>query len=154
MKLRGYRGDDRALLTGRWPAGELLGLPMANWPALAEPTTVEPPAGPGEELCVVAGVAFVRYTELDWVHRRARLEIGVAHERHADAVDLLVKLAVTHGFVSLNLRRLYGFVTPAARPGTPALESAGFLREASVPDGGWLDGGPVEREIWGAVRHD
>jgi hypothetical protein len=153
MKLRGYRGGDRALLTGRWPAGELLGLPMTNWPALAEPTTVEPPAGPDVELCVVPGVAFVRYTDLDWVHRRARLEIG-ARPGHADAVDLLLKLAVTHGFVSLNLRRLYGWVTPATRPATQALESAGFLREASVPDCGWLDGGPVEREIWGAVRHD
>lgn len=153
MMLRGYRSGDRPLLTGPWPAGELLGLPMANWPALAEPTTLDPPADHSAELCVVPGVAFVRYTELDWVHRRARLEIGL-QPGHADAVDLLVKTAVAHGFVGLNLHRLHGWVTPATRPLTTALESAGFRREASVPGGAWLDGGSVEREIWGAVRHD
>jgi hypothetical protein len=34
------------------------------------------------------------------------------------------------------------------------LKPAGFRREATVPDGIWLDGHPVEREIWAVIRHD
>lgn len=151
MKLRGYRGTDRGLLSGPWLAGELLGLPLAGWPALADPTEVPPPAEHDEELCVTDG-AFVRYTEIDWVHRRARLEIGV-HTGLSD-VDKIVRDAVEHGFTGLNLRRLYGWVTPAARPGTDALTAAGFRREALIPAATWFDGAPAAREIWGTIRHD
>jgi hypothetical protein len=151
MNLRGYRGTDRDLLTGPWLAGELLGLPIPGWPALAGPTEVPPPAGHDEELCVT-GSAFVRYTEIDWVHRRARLEIGV-HNGLSD-LDEVVESAVQHGFTGLNLRRLYGWVTPAARPGSDALTAAGFRREAVVPAATWFDGAPAAREIWGTIRHD
>ncbi|WP_086848232.1 hypothetical protein [Amycolatopsis kentuckyensis] len=148
MKLRGYRGTDRGLLSGPWLAGELLGLPLEDWPALAAPTEVPPPAGDDEELCVTDG-AFVRYTDIDWVHRRARVEIGV-HNRQSEVDDLL-RAAVEHGFTGLNLRRLYGWVTT---PGTEALAAAGFRREALVPAATWFDGAPAAREIWGTIRHD
>ena len=148
MKLRGYRGTDRSLLSGPWLAGELLGLPLEDWPALADPTEVPPPAGHDEELCVT-DAAFVRYTDIDWVHRRARLEIGV-HNRLSDVAELL-EAAVGHGFTGLNLRRLYGWVTT---PGTDALAAAGFRREAVVPAATWFDGAPAAREIWGTIRHD
>ncbi|MGW3964513.1 GNAT family N-acetyltransferase [Amycolatopsis sp. NPDC005003] len=148
MKLRGYRGTDRGLLSGPWLAGELLGLPIDGWPALAEPTEVPPPAGDDEELCVTDG-AFVRYTDIDWVHRRARVEIGV-HNRLSEVDDLL-RAAVEHGFTGLNLRRLYGWVTT---PATDALAAAGFRREAVVPAATWFDGAPAAREIWGTIRHD
>jgi hypothetical protein len=153
MKLRGYRETDQDLLSGPWLAGDLLGLPLADWPALAEPVTVEPPADHGEELVVAPGVGFVRYTELDWVHRRARVEIGVRPDSHAELAPL-VRAAVAHGFHGLNLRRLHGWVTPATGTATGALSEAGFVREATVPDGTWLDGRPVDREIWGAMRDD
>jgi hypothetical protein len=151
MKLRGYRDADRELLRGPWLAGELLGLPLDDWPALAEPATVPPPAGHDEELCVTDG-AFVRYTDIDWVHRRARVEIGV-HNALSD-VDAVLAGAVEHGFTGLNLRRLHGWVTPAARPTAAALTAAGFRREAVVPAATWFDGAPVAREIWGTIRHD
>ncbi|WP_410573319.1 GNAT family N-acetyltransferase [Amycolatopsis sp. cmx-4-61] len=151
MKLRGYRGTDRELLTGPWLAGELLGLPIEEWPVLAEPTQVPPPAGPDEELCVADG-AFVRYTGIDWVHRRARVEIGV-HSGLSE-VDALLEAVVAHGFTGLNLRRLHGWVTPAAAPGSGALAAAGFRREAVVPAATWFDGAPAAREIWGTTRHD
>ncbi|WP_410606682.1 GNAT family N-acetyltransferase [Amycolatopsis sp. lyj-109] len=151
MKLRGYRGTDRELLSGPWLAGELLGLPLDDWPALAGPTEVPPPTGDDEELCVTDG-AFVRYTAIDWVHRRARVELGV-HTGQSN-VDELLTAAVEHGFTGLNLRRLHGWVTPAARPGSAALAAAGFRREAVVPAATWFDGAPAAREIWGTIRHD
>lgn len=153
MMLRGYRTSDAALLSGPWLPGELLGLPMADWPALAGPTTVEPAKDHTEELCVVTGQASVHYTGIDWVHRRARLSIGLQPGAH-DVLEPVLKAATQHGFVVLNLHRLYGWVTPAATPDTRALASAGFQREATVPGALWLDGRVVTREIWGAVRHD
>lgn len=151
MKLRGYRESDADLLTGPWLPGELLGLPLADWPPLAEPTAVPPPAGPDEELCVAPGLGVVRYTELDWVHRRARVEIGL-HD--VDGLDELLTTVVAHGFTTLNLSRLYGRVTPAVDPPTHLLAAVGFRREAVLPEHTWLDGRPVDREIWGVVRDD
>ncbi|EWM18213.1 hypothetical protein [Kutzneria sp. 744] len=52
MRLRGYRSGDADLLSGPWLPGELLGLPVADWPPLAPPTTVAPPADPSQELCI------------------------------------------------------------------------------------------------------
>jgi hypothetical protein len=150
MMLRGYRDGDRELLTGWWLAGELLGTPVPGQPPLAEPSTADPPSGPDEEFCIAPGVAFVRYAELDWVHRRARVEIGV-RPGHEDAVPALACAAVEHGLRELMLHRLYGWVTPSGRPDTRALLSAGFRREVSVPDGLWHAGGLVEREIWATI---
>lgn len=153
MMLRGYRAADRGLLTGDWLPDELLGRPVADRPALAEPATVTPPTDDTSELCVVPGTAFVRFTELDWVNRRARLSTGLRPEAVDDA-EVLLKSAVSHGFRVLNLHRLYGWVTPACGASIEALHDAGFQLEATVPDAVWLDGRPVERQIWGAVRHD
>lgn len=143
--LTGYRQTDHALLGGHWLRGELLGLPDPDWPALAEPTAIE-----RKNVYVVRGRAVVRFADLDWVHRRARLEIGV----QPDAGDLveLVRLAVGHGFGTLNLRRLHGWVTLAAGTPVAPLEAAGFAREAMVPRAVWHRGTPVGRELWGVVR--
>ncbi|MCP3760525.1 GNAT family N-acetyltransferase [Streptomyces sp. TBY4] len=153
MKLRGYRSSHRPLLTGTWLPGELLGLPLADWPALADPTTVPPPGEDTGELCVVPDTGFVRYHAIDWVHRRARLEIGLRPDAVHAAAPLLTA-AVEHGLSVLNLRRLYGWVTPATQPPTDALTDAGFRTEASVPGAIWLDGRPAERHIWGVTRND
>jgi hypothetical protein len=151
MRLRGYRGGDAGLLAGRWLPGELLGLPIAAWPPLAPHTRVPPPADPSQEMCIAPGLGFVRYTALDWVHRRARVEIGL----HAvDGVDVLMKTVVAHGFLTLNLSRLYGWVTPALATPAGLLTDVGFRREAVLPESTWLDGRPVDREIWGVVRND
>lgn len=155
MMLKGYRAADARLLTGPWLPGELLALPTPGRPALAEPVTVRPAVDDSEELCVVPGAGFVRYTEIDWIHRHARLEIGLGSgaEFTADELGVLLKNAVAHGFGALNLRRLYGWVTPAAQPPTEAVEAAGFRREARLPQALWLDGRPVDREIWGVIGH-
>ena len=150
MTLRGYRSADASLLTGHWLPGELLGLPIQDWPALAEPTTIRPPADYNEELGVADG-GFARFAELDWAHRRARVEIGV---HSADQAEQLLKTAVHYAFTALALRRLHGWVTPVLGEDTAILESAGFRRETVIPDAAWFDGRPVAREIWGVVRHD
>lgn len=151
MRLRGYRSGDADLLSGPWLPGELLGLPVADWPPLAPPTTVAPPADPSQELCIAPGIGFVRFTSLDWVHRRARVELGL---NSVVGLDVVLKTVVLHGFLTLNLSRIYGWVTPALGAPTDVLADVGFQREAVVPEGTWLDGRPVDREIWGAVRND
>jgi hypothetical protein len=161
MKLRGYRDGDSALLTGPWLAGELLGVPVSGRPPLADPVTIAPPSGSGErppsgtdeELCIAGGVAVIRYTELDWVHRRARVEIGVA-PGHEDAAGALVRAAVDHGLRGLALSRLYGWVTPAAQPDTSVITSAWLRREASIPGSLWLAEELVAREIWAVTSDD
>ncbi|MDT0267363.1 hypothetical protein RM844_13815 [Streptomyces sp. DSM 44915] len=158
MRLRGYRDRDAELLSGPWPPGELLGLPLPNWPALAPFTSVPPPSGEGdEELCVAGDAAFVRYTDIDWVRRRARLEIGVRHPV-PEGLDALLAAAVAHGLRRLNLHRLHGWVTPLVAPAdgglAGTLSKAGLVREATVPEHLWLAGRAVDREIWGVVRDD
>ena len=150
MMLRGYRSADASLLTGHWLPGELLGLPIQGWPALAAPTTIRPPADYNEELGVADG-GFARFAELDWAHRRARVEVGL---HSADQAEQLLKTAVHYAFTALALRRLHGWVTPALGEDTAILESAGFRRETVIPDVLWFDSRPVAREIWGVVRHD
>jgi hypothetical protein len=151
MRLRGYRRSDADLLAGPWLPGELLGLPIAEWPPLAPPTQVPPPDDASQELCIAPGLGFVRYTALDWVHRRAQVQIGL---HSADGLDVLLKTVVAHGFLTLNLSRLYGWVTPVLETPTGLLADVGFRREAVLPESTWLDGRPVDREIWGVGRND
>ncbi len=151
MRLRGYRDDDAPLLSGPWLPGELLGLAAAGRPALAEPAAVEPPQGHDVELCVVSETGFARFSELDWVARHARLEIGVRPGAEDAARDVL-GAALAHGFGVLNLHRLYGWVTPTAGGLPDLLAEAGFELEAAVPNGVWHDGRPGQRQLWAAVR--
>jgi hypothetical protein len=151
MKLRGYRSGDRALLCGRWLAGELLAEPLAGWPALAEPISVPAPGDRADErLCVVADTAFVRFCEIDWVARRARLEIGL-QQASGDATLAVLDLAVVHALGVLGLRGLRGWVTPVVQPPTELLAKAGFDQEATVPQALWHDGTTVTRQIWGRL---
>lgn len=152
MMLRGYRSSDSSLLSGPWLDGELVGLPLANWPALADPATVAPPSGAHEELYIAPGIGFVRYTELDWVHRRARVETGLQPDQD-DAAERLLRVAVAYGLRDLNLHRLHGWVTPGTGLAADALSLVGFRHEASVPESVWLDGRAVGRQIWAVVRH-
>ncbi|MEW2520855.1 GNAT family N-acetyltransferase [Actinacidiphila alni] len=165
MMLRGYRDTDLPLLSGDWLPGELLGLPVPGRPPLAEPARVPAPRDPAEdgatgqddELCVVPGAGFVRLAAVDWVHRRARLEIGLRPGAEGGAEPLL-KAALDHAFRALNLRRVFGWVTPAVPlpsglPRDALLRDAGLAPEADVPRALWLDGRPVARQIWGATRH-
>jgi hypothetical protein len=149
MKLKGYREADRALLTGPWLPGELLGLPVEGRPPLAEPSSVEPPADDTAELCVVPGTGFVRFTGVDWIHRHARLEIGL-HSAARDPLPVL-EAAVEHGFRVLGLRRLYGWVTPDVHSAETVLKSGGFQWEATVPQALWVAGRAVDRQLWGAL---
>ena len=143
--LTGYRQTDHSLLSGHWLPGELLGLSDPDRPFLAEPVSIEQ-----TNAYVIRDQAVVHFADLDWVHRRARLEIGV---RSGDLTDI-VRLAVRHGFTVLNLHRLYGWVTPAVGTPTEPLEVAGFEHETSIPQAIWHAGGPVGRQQWGVIRHD
>ena len=56
---------------------------------------------------------------------RARVEIGL-HALHS--LDVLLKTVVAHGFLTLNLSRLYGWVTPVLDPPVGLLGDVGFQR--------------------------
>ncbi|WP_353942658.1 GNAT family protein [Streptomyces sp. HUAS MG91] len=149
MRWRGFREADRDLLTGHWLPGELLGLPVADRPPLAEPVTVDPPVDDTTELCVAPGIGFARFSGVDWIHRHARLEIGL-RDASVDPKPLL-EAAVRHGFDVLGLHRVHGLVTPAAHTVDAVLESCGFHREAVVPQALWLAGRPVDRHVWSVL---
>lgn len=94
---------------------------------------------------------------MDWVHRRARLEIGL-RSGAAGGAEPLLKAALDHAFRALNLRRVFGWVTPAVPlpdgiSRDALLRDAGLAPEAAIPRALWLDGRPVARQIWGATRH-
>ena len=154
MKLRGYRSGDGGLLTGRWLPDELLAAPRPDWPVLAEPVTIPAPAGRLDELlAVVDAVAFVRFCSVDWVARRARLQIGLQEEAGEAALAVL-ELAVEHATGILGLRRLYGWVTLAQHAPTELLAKAGFAYEATIPRALWHGGAVLAREIWGRLADD
>ena len=148
-RLTGFREADRGLLTGMWLPGELLAVAPPAPPALARPHTVD---GTGP-LYVVRDLAFVRFADLDWVHRRARVEVGLAPGAESHAAEVLA-LAVAHGFAGLGLYRLHGWVTRAAGAPADAVRAAGFVLEATVPCGRWFAGRPVDRELWGCLASD
>jgi hypothetical protein len=150
VMLRGYRSEDVPLLTGHWLRAELLGLAPPGVPGTADPTVVPAPRDATEELCILPGAGFVRFAELDWVHRRARLEIGLQPKAAGCALSALT-VALTHALRVLNLHRVYGWATPDAGAPTALLAQAGLRQEATVPEAFWLGGRPVGRQIWGAV---
>ncbi|MFI5661906.1 hypothetical protein [Streptomyces sp. NPDC051684] len=155
--LYGYRESDRVLLTGNWPPGELLAAPLTGRPALAEPVRVQPPRSCSDErLYLTSAGGFVRFVEVDWVVRRARLEIGLQEEARAVVADVLAE-AVAVAADALGLRRLYGWLTPTV-PGqaaaVAAAEAVGFRREATVPQALWHAGEAVDRDLWGIVHDD
>ncbi len=150
VTLRGYRSEDAPLLTGPWLRAELLGLAPPGVPGTADPTVVPPPRDATEELCILPGAGFVRFTELDWVHRRARLEIGL-QPGAADCARSALTSALTHALQALNLHRVYGWATPDAGAPTDLLAQAGLRQEATVPEAFWFGGRPVARQLWGVI---
>ncbi|MGQ0838597.1 GNAT family N-acetyltransferase [Actinokineospora sp.] len=148
-RLAGYRAEHRHLLTGPWLPGEGLAMPLAGWPALAPWHTVEAPE-PGAARYGGPGVAVGRVAEVDGVHRRARVEIGV-RPGAVEHVPALARLAVSHAFSVLHLHRVTAWVTPALDPPTSALAAAGFTPEVVIPQGIWFDGRPLDRAMWTVV---
>ncbi len=156
LLLTGYRSADRSLLTGHRLPGELLGCCPAMVPALARPGQIPVPGGrPDEHLLAARGYGYVRYHRIDWISRWAWLELGPVAERDRDPETLtaLLTAAVEHTGRVLDLHRLCGWVTPDAEPPIALLSSAGFEREARVPQALRLGGRPLDREIWGVLLH-
>jgi hypothetical protein len=151
--VRGYRTADEALLRGYWLPRELIAEPFAAPPPLAQPITVPAHTGSAERLYIVPGTAYVRYTELDWVARHGRLEVGLATRADWSVGEVLGR-AVTVGFQALGLHRVYGALTPTLSEMTEVVAAAGFRREAVVPRGVWHDGFAHDREVWGMLCDD
>lgn len=148
--LTGFRESHRELLRGNWPPGELLARPAGGLAAMAEPAVIDHAVRTGMRLYVVPGAGFIRYREIDWIHRRARVEIGLRDQAWPLALAVL-RQARSAGLELLGLSRLYGWATPAAGIPPALLADAGFELEATVPGAIWLAGRPVSRQIWATL---
>jgi hypothetical protein len=154
----GYRPRHADVLEGDWVSGELLCFARnearqagAGGTAPAVPVATRPfPSS--ERLLVVDGRAFIRLVEIEPVHRRARLEIGIQGEFDTAMAASILACAREVAFGPLNLMRVYGWVRPRAAATCAALAGAGFEHELTVPDAMRLDGRPASRMIWGALR--
>lgn len=152
LQLAGYRPQHAPLLTGSWVPGELLCFADNE----ARPTSLRV-EGPGpasklsERLLVVPSVGFVRFCEIEPIHRRARLEIGLQGRFDAGTAAGVLGLARGCAFGQLNLHRLYGWVRSTHPPTVEVLAAAGFVREAALPAALRHGGTLRRRELWAAL---
>jgi hypothetical protein len=151
-QLVGYRERYALLLTGAWVGGELLCFALNE--ARSRSFHVQA-AGPRqhrhERLLILPDVGFVRFAEIEHVHRRARLEIGIQGEFDTARASLVLRLARECAFEQLNLNRIYGSVRTTCPPTLQTLSEAGFRREATLPAALRVDGELRARELWGAL---
>jgi len=157
--LVGYRPGHAPLLAGAWAGGELLCFADDEARRAGVRTVAPEPGGgsdwtPRRRLMILPEVGFVRFTEIEGVHRRARLEIGIQGEFDAAAAARVLALARDSAFGDLNLNRVYGWVRATQAPVLALLPGAGFAPEAAVPAGARVDGRLVDRRLWGALRSE
>jgi hypothetical protein len=157
----GYRPRQAPLLAGAWAVGELLCFADdAGGAGGIGVRTVAPAPGDGSDrtplrrLMILPEVGFVRFTEIEGVHRRARLEVGLQGAFDAAAASRALTLARECAFGDLNLNRVYGWVRATAAPVLALLPNAGFAPEAAIPAGARVDGRLVDRQLWGALRSE
>lgn len=152
LQLAGYRPQHAPLLSGTWVPGELLC--FADNEARPPSLRVEGPAPAShlyERLLVVPSVGFVRFCEIEPIHRRARLEIRLQGRFDAGTAAAVLGLACGCAFRQLNLHRLYGWARLTHPPTVEVLAAAGFVREVALPGALRVGGALRPRELWGAL---
>ncbi|WP_433271686.1 hypothetical protein ACQPZF_13275 [Actinosynnema sp. CS-041913] len=153
ITLSGYRPAHADLLHGRWLPGELIAPRhdgrVAEFGAVDVP---EPGLCDEERLLVAVGAGLVRYCDIDWVDRRARLEIRLLSDFHPDGTHNLLARALETAFTVFALNRVYGYVTPGGPDVAPMLREEGFDREGELPGAVRVAGLAVGRTIWGRLR--
>ncbi|MEJ2853346.1 MULTISPECIES: GNAT family N-acetyltransferase [unclassified Saccharothrix] len=153
VTLSGYRPAHAALLKGRWLPGELIAVRedrrVADFSVAELP---EPGLCDETRVLVAAGAGVVRYLEIDWVDRRARLEVLLLTDYDEVGARALLERALETAFSVFALNRVYGYVTPGGPDVEPVLRAAGFEREGVVPEAARVGGAPVGRTLWGRLR--
>jgi hypothetical protein len=157
--LLGYRPRFAHLLVGPWPRGQMLAYQhttSAAWTASElTPERAESLSG-DERLLVASGIGFVWLREIERVHRRARLQVGVHGPVDDDRARLLLAAARDVAFHDLGLHRLFGWVWPdgpthrgyGVRP--ELLQEMGFCCEIDLSDCDALP--PLQ--IWAILARD
>ncbi|MFB8765405.1 GNAT family N-acetyltransferase [Nocardiopsis alba] len=154
MRPRGHRSRDAHLLQGYWTPDHLVSFPDEARDELLDPETVPlPGSDPSRRLFVVEETAVIRFVEIEPVHRRARVVVGLAPGAEEDAVDVLIS-AVAVGFGALNLHRLHGRLLSRGTRCRNTAKAAGFRHEGTIPQGMWLGGARHDMEIWGILRDE
>jgi len=100
---------------------------------------------------VSEGYALVSFVDIDWIDRRARLEVRVLDDEPSARLDDVLSDAIRIAADHFRLLRLEGEVTPVHYNVAPTLKSHGFELEAVVPHGVRVGGKPVARQVWGMV---
>lgn len=153
MRLRGYRKRDAHMLSGYWVPGQLVSTSDEGRDAMLVPHTFDlRHEDPTTRLLVAEETALVRFSDIDPIHRRARLCVALVAGAQGRA-DAVLSEAIRVGFGQLNLHRLHGRVITGAGHSL-SVARAGFRFEGVVPRGQWFGGGERDVETWGVLRDD
>jgi hypothetical protein len=147
--LVGYRQCVDEFHVGPWLARELVSFRGdRRVPVFHD---VPPPESTTTRRLVSERYALVSFVDIDWIDRRARLEVRVLDDELTPQLDDVLSDAIRIAVDYFRLLRLEGEVTPVHYNVAPTLRSHGFELEAVVPHGIRVDGKPVARQLWGMV---
>jgi hypothetical protein len=147
IALRGFRAGHLPLLLGAWRGDDLL-TAAAGGPLVAPAGVPEPPGRDSSRLLLTApGTGVAQLSEIERVHRTARLTVASLHPLADRRTAALLRHALHVAFGRLSLHRVFGYQPPGAAA-RDVLAAAGLAAEARLPGHGWA-GGPVDRLVWG-----
>jgi RimJ/RimL family protein N-acetyltransferase len=121
-------------------------------------------AGDGSDQCVLGivdrsdealcGLVYLR--NIDWISRHASfgIMIGRQDRQHRGLGRRALRLILHHGFVVLNLARIYLYVVQYNRNAIALYESAGFVHEGRLRRHVALEGGYHDLLVMGLLRDE
>jgi hypothetical protein len=145
--LVGCRHRIEELHSGRWFPQEFVSFRNDR----RVPTFHDEHEANADRVLVSVEYALVGFVDIDWMDRRARLEIRVLEDGPSARLEPLLADALRVGFAKFDLARLDGWVTPVHYDISPFLLRAGFTLEAVIPHAVRVDGQAVNRQIWGRL---
>lgn len=146
-RLAGYRKRHNPFHIGRWLTGEFVSFERDRRTPVFEEDHSDPP-DENDRFLALGEYALVRLTDLEWVDRRARVEIRVLDDGPSARLDGLLDEVVGVSAEAFDLHRLEGLVTPVHYDLSSVLAAAGFRLEATLPYRRRVAGTTVECQVW------
>lgn len=146
--LVGYRQREEEFHRGRWLPGEFVSYRNDHRvPAFHDDADFSNLA----RTLVAPGYALVGFVNVDWVDRRAQLEVRVLDDGPSPRLEAVLSNALEIGFDEFDLVRVEAWLTPVHYDMAPVLRRLEFELEAVVPAAVRVDGRPVGRQMWARV---